>query len=1089
MQISKNSFVKAILSLCTLAALTACNLPSPQEKPSDTGASATFTAQAMADRSKAMETSVQGSFALPAAKVFNLQACLKDIAYDKLIAGHDFMIEELNKKVTSDKAGCLTWAETVDYNFLGESQYIRIERHIKGLGLHKGSQVVAFAINPWSHGENLTPVLNPDDGNSIPRLVEIPSAGERALKGFSTDNKASLRSLWVEDGRLFITEHKLTQDGVNLQVEVRPNPSIQMTKMNGEIFLRPLTAGSFKVRLKLIHSYLQGETEVRRQLSESALMDAKMENGTMAIKALMSLPTIPTRGQITLGLELQPIDGPTGLTPFEGIYLLGEYDQIKGSAFLKLSSLVAQKKDFKLSNYISTTLTSLDADTYQKPKIEVAQLEFRFIRVGAEKTSSREVFYNVRACVRHGLDQKSTRSHTFQVSKFRQNADEPASVVDVKTDNNSCINWDESITFKYFDCQHYLKGFVQIENKDLGMKEKLEILVNPWESQGMVARDLRYITQSEKLILSCQQEARPRTQIMVDNFNYSTLSYNYSIDNYLNLTVTKKLQIRMDPRVLIYSSLANGRAEIERLRDGIYLLRLAVVQNREYDSSNTYVTSTDRLVNVLSGQINTDITLQTQDLKALGNRNNILVEIYPVDESKVLVNGGNVILKDTTASLDTVIDDSAGLESPTFIGPVTLNIDEASRPLRMVDPSAISSFLLTGKGQNNTSQKFLIQQVVAAGRKIRTESLQRIQARADKLQFAKESNLEVVNLKDADEQAPLVKALVGKTDLNPRFMVTKKDLQALVNSGSLPSETAQKLCAFWNNDYFKKLSSEKGGVIPQRVMNFGFDCDQAVRLDPKKFFQVERRLLIKEVGPSQYIKGLNQGLTVGTSFSLSTSHTTSTSRSMSIGGKLGLSKKFLDIFSIGIDAGYTMSWSTADSNSASNSISVNSATSMTVQQNSFKVRVNRYEKCAIVRLNPLLFMKDGKSWFGRRDYLNVLNPQLTDEEKVTATTRGLMICEGELRTQPLNLTENYYLVAQEPGSSQMQDNGDARNRNFFIALRSSNDFHRFVLAMRGETKMPTSAQKEDDPQIQATKTMEQLFQLAGPAYPGMFLVP
>ena len=55
----------------------------------------------------------------------------------------------------------------------------------------------------------------------------------------------------------------------------------------------------------------------------------------------------------------------------------------------------------------------------------------------------------------------------------------------------------------------------------------------------------------------------------------------------------------MDPRVLIYSSLANGRAEYERLRDGIYLVKLAVVQNRDYDSLNTFVTSTEKLVNVL----------------------------------------------------------------------------------------------------------------------------------------------------------------------------------------------------------------------------------------------------------------------------------------------------------------------------------------------------------------------------------------------------------------------------------------------------------------------------------------------------------
>ncbi|WII73813.1 hypothetical protein QJS83_07975 [Bdellovibrio sp. 22V] len=1098
MQTSKKNFIQVILGLYTISALAACNLPSPKDKADTESSAATFTAQAMADKSKALETSVQGSFALPSSKVFNLQACMKDVAYDKTIPGHDFIVEEVSKKVTSDKAGCITWAERINYNFLGDSQYIRIERHIKGTGLHKGTQLVAFAINPWSHGETLTPVLNPDDGNNIPRLVNDAEQGVLALKGFSAENEAVSRPLWVEDGRLFVTETKLTTDGVDLLVEMRPTPSIQLTKMNGEMFLRPLTAGSFTARLKLIHLYQQNDREIRRLLSETAPMPVKMENGSLAVKAVMSLPAIPTRGQIVLGLELTPVAAPQGLKGFDGIYMLGEYDQIKGSSFLKLNTLVAQTKDFKISNFVNATLTevsknqqtgAVENDTYQKPKIEVSQLEFRFIRVGHETTSTREVFYNIRACVRNGLDQKNTRAHTFNVTKFRQNEGDEAKTVAVKTDNNSCLSWDESITFKFFDCQRYLKGFVQIANKDLGMNEKLEILVNPWESQGVVARDMRYVDVSEKLILSCQNENRPRTQVLMDGFAYNTLSYNYSIDSLLNLTVTKKIQFKMDPRLLVYSSLANGRGEIERLRDGIYLLKLAVVQNRDYDTSNTYVTSAERLVNVLNGQINTDITFQTQDLKALGNRNNLLVEIYPVDESKVTVAGGQITLKDTAANLDSAIDTTTGLENPTFIGPITLNIDEASRPLRLMDASAVSNFLLSGQGQNADAQKNVIEKIVTQGKQLAAEKRQALKARSEIANFAKENNLDVLSLKTADTAAPLVKAFVGSTQLNERLIATKADLQTFVNQGTLTPALAQKLCAFWANDYLKKMNADKGGALMQQTsMVLGMDCYNAVRKTPEKFFQVEKHLAIKEIAGSQFVKGFNQGLSVGTSFSLSTSHSKSKTTSTSISAKVGLSKKFLDLFSLGVDLGYSMSWSTSDSNSSSNSVTVSGSTSMTVQQNVFKVRVAKYEQCAIVRLNPILFIKDTKSWFGRRDYLGVLNPRLTEAEMVTATTRGLMICDGEVRTQAMDITENYYLIAQESNSAQMQDNGDARNRNFFIALRSKNDFNRFVLAMKGEINMPKTAVKEEDPQAAATKMMEQLFQMSGPAYPGMYLV-
>lgn len=1099
MQISKTALLKALLGLYALS-LAGCNLPAPQEKESLGNSAATFTAQPMADKSKALEVSVNGNFALPNSKVFNLQACIKDVAFDKIVAGHTFIVEEMEKQVTTDKAGCLTWAERVGFNFLAESQYIRIERTIKGTGMHRGTQKVAFAINPWSHGESLTPVLNPDDGNSIPRLVDNQEQGKMALKGFSNDGKSEARRpLWVEDGRLFVTEQKMTTDGVTLIVEMRPNVSIQMTKMNGEMFLRPLTAGSFKAKMQLIHIYQHDNKEVRRLMTVSEAQDIKMENGSLAIKAPMHLPALPTRGQIMLGVNLEPTNGPEGLMSFEGLYFLGEYDQIKGASFLKINTIVAQTKDFKLSQYVNAQMNevsqvskngTMDQDTYQKPKIEVSQMEFRYIRVGKETTSTREIVYNVRACVRNGLDQKNTRAHTFTVTKFRQSETEAARTVTLKTDNNSCLNWDESITFNYFDCQHYLKGQVQIENSDLGMNEKFDLIVNPWEASSAVARDMRYVDATEKLVLSCSQESRPRSQVMLDSFTYNTLSYKYSIDDQLNLTVTKKVQFKMDPRLLIYSSLSNGRSETQRLRDGVYLMKIAIVQNRDYDQQNTYVASADRFVNVMNGLINTDITFQTQDLKSLGNRNNILVEIHPVDETKVIADKEEIRLKDASQSMDSAIDTASTLENPTYIGPITLNIDESTRPLRIMDASAISAFLLKGQGENNTSQKNIIARVVADGLKVKAAIKQKIQARAQKEIFAKENNLNLINLNQADASRPLLKALGITSTITERLQITKADLQGLLATGTLSPATAEKLCAFWSTDYLgKTMFASKGGAVSENTKTaFGLDCMGMTRKNPSKFFHVEKQMITKEVGGMQYLKGLNQGLSVGTSFSLSASTSNYSSRSTSITAKVGLSKKFLDLVSLGVDLGYTMQWGVSENKTSGNSISVNGSTSMTVQQSIFKVRVNKHEQCVVVRMNPTLFIKDSKSWFGRRDYVNILNHRLTDEEKGQAVTRGIMLCEGVVSSKPVDITENYYLVAQETGSSQMQDSGDARNRNFFLALRSTQDFNRFVLAMKGSFGMPTGSEKEEDPQTQATKMMEQLFQMPAPSYPSMHLM-
>ncbi len=261
----------------------------------------------------------------------------------------------------------------------------------------------------------------------------------------------------------------------------------------------------------------------------------------------------------------------------------------------------------------------------------------------------------------------------------------------------------------------------------------------------------------------------------------------------------------------------------QKLRDGVYLLRTAIVQNRDYDTSNTYVASADKLVNVMAGKVSTELTYQTQDLKALGNRNNLLVELYAVDENKITVANGQLIAKNAGTSLESLIDYSSELESPTFVSQITLNADEGSRNMTMVDPTAVSQLLIDGHGQNISAQNSLIKKVVEQGQKDLAEKRQRIQDRSEKSQFAKDNNLEVITLKTADEQAPLVKSLTGSTSLNKRLIVSKADLQELIEKGSLTAPTAQKLCAFWSQDYFRTMYSDKGGVFPNfwRRPSFG----------------------------------------------------------------------------------------------------------------------------------------------------------------------------------------------------------------------------------------------------------------------------
>jgi hypothetical protein len=1105
MQTSKMFFFKFILGL-NLLTLAACNLPSPKDKTEGGSEAATFTIDSIKGTASAEQ--MAGAFALPDSRVFNFSVCVKDVAYDKTIAGHKFAITEANQKITSDAAGCINWSEKIKYNYLGDSQYIELKRHIQGLGLHKGTREIDVAINPWSHGENLPSVVDLRK-EQVDNLVTDDQATAQALKGFSTDNKLRTRKLWMEDGRLFVIEQKMTPGAINLSMEFRGNPSIQLTKMNGEFVLRNLASGSFKARLSLIHIYNQDNKEIHRLLAQSAEFNSTMENGSLALKAIVPLTAVPTRGQMAFGLELSPINGPEGLASFQGIYMLNEYDQIKGSNFLKIGSQVAQTQNFKLDGYINSeavtpsTVTNSSAlsETYLIPKYEVRQpMKMEWIRTDVETNATRKFIYSVEACVRNSVDKKPTSGHTFKITMFRENESQPAQHPEPVTSNSDgCFKWNETYTYNYTGCQHQVKGTIEIHNETLGMSEKIPVLFNPWEANFNNFRDLRMADKNEKFILDCKE--RPRTQVMMSSFSYNTNSTTLSADKLMNVTTTKKLQVKIQPTMIAYSSQYSQRSENSQpLRDGIYLLKMVIVTNPEYESKLNYIASDEKLVNVVGGTISTEMTFPVQFGKALGNRNSVLVEVHPIDESKVNMPADKtdtvtpLSLKDPKATLDSAIDKANGLQSPTFAGNIILDAAEGSRELHMANASPVSSFLVNGNGSN--AHQNVISSIIEKGRKEQSDRMKSVAARANTVTYAMDNNLDLITLNTAADRntlGGLVPSLPGR---DARLLTTKQDLQEIITTGKLKGATAQKLCAFWAQDYLTRMNKKKGGaILPDSVLGFATACYNTVKQYPTRFFQVERQTAIKQLLPlskEELIESTNQGqnwpIQVGTSYSMGRSHNTSRTTSQSLSAKAGLGTKFLDLFSVGADYAVQISWSKSDNTGVGNSLSVNTGVTLQVKQNILKVRLGEYEKCAVVRLNPALFIKHDKSWynFKRTDYVDILNPELTENEMTAAVSRGLLLCDGVTQKTPQDVYEYYYAIYQDVPAGATQDPGDPRSRQYYITLRSNADYYKFVTAIKSDVKLPQTSNAAETIQDESVRILSTIFALGSSASPGMF---
>ncbi|MFP5519549.1 MAG: hypothetical protein ACLGGX_06570 [Bdellovibrionia bacterium] len=1098
-------FKKLALALGALA-LGACSLPKPEPKDiSDDKQqrSASFYVASMNE--KVLAETQAAAYSLTNERKFLLEVCLKDYARSKNIQNQLFKVEGQNQELRTDLNGCLSWTETVRFNPLLESKYVLLKKVISGQGIFRGATEARWAINPWGTDDKAPMIVNLKK-TTVPQLVEKETEVQKALQGeinLQNSNGQTTNTynrLWVEDGRLFITEQSFSNKGMQIQVEMKTVPSIQMQKSNGENLFRPLTRGAFRTQLSLIHKVEVDKKEIFRELAQGEVQVNEVTSGSLSIRNVIELASIPTRGQIFVGLRIEAQDSNIGLTPFEGLYLVGEHDRFKGTFFARLASRVTEEKNFRISNLLSSNLSADEIMNLplQKAKIEVAPLEFRFLRVGKETTTTREVVVVVKACLKNGLDQSPIRSHKFKVTKFRTSETEPSQTIDVTTDNNSCLVWDETVSFRYFECQRFVPGHISIASQTLGMNEKLDIMINPWEAWASPGRDARYIQPSEKQITQCADENRLRSQMILDSYTYNTMSYDYEIDNTLNLSVKKKVLFKVEPRVLAYSNLSSGRNDIERLRDGLYLLKVAVVKNKDYDNNNTYVTHDTVVAPALNGIITAELTFKTNDLKALGNRNTILIEVFPVNEEKYK--------KSKSKEFREIVDFSSGLESSTFQGVVLLNLDDASRSLKTTSLDKMKNYFV-----NFTDVKFdgsIIEKIIQDGKLqlAKQQELRNAQAKAET--FARYANLDLVRLNDLKKATPFARLTGVDTNRLPHggYVGTQtthfnqlykesaggslNELTNLIANGKMSAKLTQQMCMFWFYEHFEKQLQQKNLPYNKTLaQDHVRRCMQVATTNPQEFFQTEKRLMIKSVRDFKFVKGYNQGLTVGSSFSLSNSRSESLSRSTSASAKFGLSKKFFDLISVSADIAYTVTKSIADSESESNSISVGAQTSMAVQVNHFDLILGSYEQCATVRLNPLLFVKDQRSaWWGKkRDILNIFSSKIKNEDLADLAHSGFMFCSGTVQNTPIKRTETYYLIAQDQSQTAMQDNADERNRNFFVALRGKSEFNKFLFAIKSETEMPETSAREDNFAESQLSDLQKAFTFGLPIFPANFL--
>lgn len=1058
-----SSFKNLIYSL-TLLSLSACTLPEPEKNKNSTGTSTFFSEELHGQKT----AEKMGKSGYVEEKTYSIQVCLKDKAHKRPIIEHHFKVKESGQEVISNVDGCIKWPETVKFNFLATPAFIKFTRTIVADGLHKGEETISYALNPWeTKGESVIDLQN----TSMDHVLEGKEA-EMRLKGLD-EKGVSQRTLWIEDLRFLVTNEILNPKGTKIHYEVRFSPQLKVPNLNQEETLIPLLSGSVEFKLSIIHQISEeksGKDENNMTvLGESEWMSGQIDAGNISFNSKIQFDKIPTRGHLFLRADLKSSTANNGLKPFKGYFSLGDYKNFKSAGFLKtLSEPRAQELEKQIQD---SPKENRDASYFIKPKIEVRTLTINNPIIKRDTNVEKEVVYTVQACLQHNADQDMVRGQVFKVTKFRQKESDSSSSVEVKiNENNSCLTWQEHITVSRFDCWRFLKGFVDIKNDMLGMDGRYFYYVNPWDPWGTTfARDARDVQDPDDIVTKCGSGDKKsmHSQLHIQSFSFHRLQTNYVVDHNLNLHVIQKVQVTIDPQVLFPSDPASGRAQAQKLGDGMYLLKMMIIKNPDLNSRYQVVSYDEKIADVISGQINTIMTFKSSDYRALSSRHRVLIQILPVDESKVDATDKDTLKpKSAEDDLESVVVHDTGLQTQIFEGPYLMGQLSGSEPVKLLDPSTIRSYF---KNQPSTSTtQFDFKALIEQDRLEKERLAEKEDQFKNPEYFAKSSGLLYINEK-------------GST---PSFLNT------LMKSGPVDSGSALQICRYWTQVVLANKLSDTEKFIEY--------CSKKVQANPNDFFQFEADYIVKKVGSVQELQNqLQRQMTLSSSFGLSHHFSEATEEKASVGAESEVANSLLKFFNVGLGLELGFGAAVVKSIDQGNSLSLGESSTLTVRESRFVINLEEYKKCLIVKINAEQFtQQEHKNKFFEiyaaikdfftTDLRDLFSPRLNAQERLAAARTGIYYCQNDFVKRQNQIQESYFLVSQYAGANPLQDDADERNTNFVILLRGHNDYIRFSQLIKSDLKFPVGYKHENQKEDKYFKNIHKLFKGSG-SRPGHYI--
>lgn len=814
----------AILAL----GLSGCFRPTPKVDELQRDSSASFYVSDFDGRSEITETLT--GYSIPSKRLYNFKICLKNRVTREDLRGEKFLVRggQKDQEVTTEATGCMNWSEEIKYDFLTDEKCLPQERTIEAAGHHVGSRVVRFSINPWNRSGKESDFVDLNSSDANRSCLATVDETKQALLSSSDSKKSKSASLWVPEREVFLhnDEGSSAREGISRTLSLALSPSILVHDRQGQVIPFSLSEGKFTVDISFLQSVSMGGGQTKTFVvwkSKDSIPLAKQHNVFGARFEVQDFIGKDS-DRMQMVIRLNPVDGPEGLKAFEAVYDIGYFQNLISDEILKpvlLNSNV--KSNFSSQEHLSSLESIISEGDIKKLEMSDKKLDwfcdatagglrkvkpFMVSRFWAEwgrelehlsTATERTILFHARICFKDMArgGKPATAMDGFEIilpdgrkADTRQTSSEEANAP-------GCLSWKDQLTHKYYESEKFYIYQVKIRHRS-GYEDKRTLALYPWGGGLFFNKKDLTLAEDCEFVRDTNTREPLRSQLILDSFHFESVGYrSFEVEKDLRIRAIRPMQVRATLRINRPSNLYLGLSAVgDRFRMGVVAVRAAIYAKGKNplgedieiispmeeieDQALPRKASGYLLASVKNGELKFSTRFSISDARLLRSRASLVLEVLPVDESKLsLAERENPILFKGDPS--SVIDQSSGLKTSTYVGPLWLNAEKGGATL--IASQDLASNLDGDLGSNETDKNALqslvgvkMDQILARANEIEKSLLKVRTEEADITNILSENNLDFVSL---DNEEKIEKAQPELFALN-QFLTGASPLTDLV---------------------------------------------------------------------------------------------------------------------------------------------------------------------------------------------------------------------------------------------------------------------------------------------------------------------